>query len=94
MCALLSGFDGVCVLSGEYDTDVSGSLGNYPTGGYVAIPLVAVGVLPAVYASDATAADQLLSKMLAGGWIDRYTRMIVVDWTVADTQVRHRVSNF
>jgi hypothetical protein len=72
---------------GEFDGVVSGAFGDYGTGGYVATPLAAEGALPAVYASDAAEAGRLLDGLLAGGWVDRHTRMVVVDWTLADTQV-------
>eukprot|EP01052_Picozoa_sp_SAG31_P014505 SAG31_NODE_904_length_11120_cov_76.575084_10_plen_436_part_00 len=59
---------------------------EYPTAGFVAIPLPATGSEPAAVAVDITSANALLDQLAADKWIDRYTRAMLLDFALADTQ--------
>lgn len=65
-----------------------GVLGTYPPGGFIAIPRPASnGSETAVAPSSLIEARDVVETLRADGFIDRYTRAVITDFTVADTQL-------
>lgn len=67
---------------------LQGTLGTYPPGGFVAIPRPPTnGSETAVAPATLSEALEVLQSLQGEGYVDRYTRALITDFTVADTQL-------
>jgi hypothetical protein len=65
-----------------------GELGSYPPGGFIAFPRPATnGSEAAIAPTSLTEALEVLQSLQEDGFVDRYTRALITDFTVADTQL-------
>ena len=75
-------------MMGTDTSTLHGTLGSYPPGGFIAFPrLVANESETAVAPTSLTDALDVLESLQADGYVDRYTRAVITDFTVADTQL-------
>lgn len=73
---------------GQDTTTLHGELGSYPPGGFIAMPRPAInGSETAVAPASLAEALEVLVALRADAFVDRYTRALITDFTVADTQL-------